>query len=98
MSASSDAVASSLITAVQRDIGVWVRRAVSAVAWRRCHLVCHWLQDPSPFKCTIVGPGERKARYGNGATPGESCADTGIGKWALPPPVNVRSPHGDVST
>jgi hypothetical protein len=41
----SVSVASSLIAAVQRDLSVWVRRAASGVAWRRCHLVCHWLPD-----------------------------------------------------
>jgi len=25
--------------------GVWARRAPSGAAWRRCHLICHWLQD-----------------------------------------------------
>ena len=34
-----------LITAVQRDTGVWVRRAASAIVWRRCHLHCYWLPD-----------------------------------------------------
>ena len=50
----SDTVASSLITAVQRDLGVWVRRAVSAVAWRRCHLLCHW--PLSDAKIRAVSP------------------------------------------
>ena len=44
MPVSSDGIGLSLITAGHRDLGVWVRRAVSAVAWSRCHLLCHWLQ------------------------------------------------------
>ena len=44
MPVSSYDVTSSLITVGHRDTGVWLRRAVSAVAWRCCHLVCHWLQ------------------------------------------------------
>jgi len=39
----SDGILLSRITAGQNDIGVWVRRAASAVAWMRCHLLCHWL-------------------------------------------------------
>ncbi len=42
MPVSSDDVPSGRITAGQKDIGVWVRRAPSGVAWGRCHLVCHW--------------------------------------------------------
>jgi hypothetical protein len=42
---SSGGVGLSPITAGRRDGGVWLRRAGSGVAWRRCHLVCHWLQD-----------------------------------------------------
>ena len=45
MPVSSCAIGLCPITAVQRLTSVWVRRAVSAVAWRRCRLVCHWLQD-----------------------------------------------------
>lgn len=41
----SDGVAPSLITAVQRDVAVWVRRAGSGIARSRCHLACHWLRD-----------------------------------------------------
>jgi len=45
MPAASDGVVLSLVTAGWEKIGVWMRRAPSGVAWRRCHLVCHWLQD-----------------------------------------------------
>src|SRR4051794_1455096 len=48
MPASPDAIGLSLITAVQRHIDVRVRRAASAVAWSRSHLVCHWLEDLLP--------------------------------------------------
>src|SRR5882672_11208155 len=41
---SSHHVALGPITAFQRDTGVWVRRAASAIAWSCCHLLCHWLQ------------------------------------------------------
>ena len=56
----SDDVALGLITAVQRDTAVWVRRAVSAAAWSRCHLVRHWLHLPDylPSERTIAGSGE----------------------------------------
>ena len=54
----SDAVASSLITADERDLGVWLRRAVSVIAWRRCHLVCHWLQAHLPSERRTLGPSE----------------------------------------
>ena len=37
----SDDVALGRITAGRRDIGVRLPLATSAVAWRRCHLVCH---------------------------------------------------------
>src|ERR1700755_2408818 len=47
MPVSSKVIALGLIAAVQRDTCVWVRRAMSAVAWSRCHFVCHWLQDLS---------------------------------------------------
>ena len=43
LTVSSDGIALGRITAGQRNLGVWVRRAVSVVAWRRCHLDCHWL-------------------------------------------------------
>ena len=46
MPVSSDNVASGSITAGQRDTGVRVRRARSAVALGRRHLVCHCLQEP----------------------------------------------------
>jgi hypothetical protein len=48
MPVSSDGVALGRITAGQRDSGVWARRALSAVAWRRCHLVCHWCRRLRP--------------------------------------------------
>jgi hypothetical protein len=38
----SDGIAVGRITAGRNSCGVWVRRAPSATAWRRCHLVCHW--------------------------------------------------------
>lgn len=44
MPESSDGVALSLITAGRVDIGVWMRRAASAVARVGCHFVCRWLQ------------------------------------------------------
>src|SRR5882724_2676054 len=41
----------------RRNTCVWVCRAVSAAAWGRCHLVCHWLQDIksslSPYLATV---------------------------------------------
>src|SRR5271169_1760136 len=92
MPVSSDAVASSLITAVQRDLGVWVRRTVSAIAWSRCHLLCHWLQD-HPFKWTTVGPGETEFGLAVGAMTGKSGAVTTICERALPLPVKVRPPR-----
>src|SRR6266700_3984530 len=46
MPVSSDGVALGRLTAGQIDIGVWVRRAASAFAWRRCHLLCHWARVP----------------------------------------------------
>jgi len=48
MPAPSDGVGLSRIAAVQEDTGVWGRRALSVIAWSRCHLVCHWLQEPPP--------------------------------------------------
>jgi hypothetical protein len=43
MPVSSEGIVLGRITAGRSDIGVWVRRAASAVAWMRCHLLCHWL-------------------------------------------------------
>ena len=54
---SSDAIALGRLAAGRRNICVWVCRAVSDAASRRCHLVCHWLQDikssPSPYLVTV---------------------------------------------
>jgi len=43
MPVASDGVALGRVSAGQEDIGVWVRRTVSAKAWSHCHLACHWL-------------------------------------------------------
>src|SRR6266851_3196777 len=86
----SDAVASSPITAVQRDIGVWVRRAASAVAWSRSHLLCHWLEDHLPSKRRLLEPCEPKTWRDHGAITDDPGAVTGIGEEALPPYVKVR--------
>ena len=66
MPVSSDAVASSLITAVQRDFGVSVRRAASAIAWSCCHLLCHWLQDRSSGTHQACPPARRAGRRPSG--------------------------------
>jgi len=58
MAVASDGVALGRLAAGQIGIVVWVRRAASAVAWQRCHLVCHWLQDYLPSGCRVLGPGE----------------------------------------
>ena len=50
----SNAIELGRITAGQVDIGVWVPRAVSAVAWGRCHLVL-LLALPS-LRTQIVSP------------------------------------------
>jgi len=42
----SDGVALGRITAGRKDWRVWVRRAPSAIAWGRCDLLRHLLQDP----------------------------------------------------
>jgi hypothetical protein len=47
MPVSSEGVLWSRITAGQKDLGVRVRRARSAVVWRRCRLACHWLRELS---------------------------------------------------
>ena len=44
MKVSSDAIALGRVTAGRRNCGVRARRTSSAVAWRRCHLLCHWIQ------------------------------------------------------
>ena len=87
---SSYAVASSLIAAVQRDIGVWLRRAVSAVAWSRCHLVCHWLRNLLPSKYGLVDNAEARAQQDYSATIGDPGIGTGIGERLPPVPVKVR--------
>ena len=79
MPVSSDGVAIGLITAVQTDTGVWVRRAVSAVARSRCHLVCHWLRDLLPSKYRLVGHAEPRSRRDHSATTGGPGAGTGVG-------------------
>ena len=79
MPVSSDGVAIGLITAVQTDTGVWVRRAVSAVARSRCHLVCHWLRDLLPSKYRLVGHTEPRSRRDHSATTGGPGAGTGVG-------------------
>jgi hypothetical protein len=90
MPVSSDGIALGPITAGQSDISVWLRRAVSGVAWSRCHLVCHWLQISS-----IRNTGSlallTKARMTN-----EPAVITGISEHALPPPVKVvhRASYG----
>jgi len=62
------------ITAVQRISGVWERRAVSAVAWSSCHLLCHWLQDrlPSDAQLSVLAP---RVRRDHRALTGESGAE-----------------------
>jgi len=40
-----DAIGLGRITADRRKYRVWARRAPSGAARRRCHLICHWLQD-----------------------------------------------------
>jgi len=45
MAVSSDGVAWSRITAGRSYTHVCLRRALSAAAWDRSHLLCHWLQD-----------------------------------------------------
>src|ERR1700688_866064 len=79
MPVSSDGVAIGLITAVQTDTGIWVRRAVSAVARSRCHLVCHWLRDLLPSKYRLVGHAEPRSRRDHSATTGGPGAGTGVG-------------------
>jgi len=39
----SDGVAWGRITAGRKDWRIWVRRAPSAIAWGRRHLLRHWL-------------------------------------------------------
>ncbi len=95
LAVSSDGIALGRITAGQTDIGVWVRRAVSAVAWGRCHLICHWLQDLSlrnTGSLVLPNPG---CGQDHSATTGDSGAGTGIGERPLPLPVKVRC-YGDV--
>jgi hypothetical protein len=92
MPVSSDAVASSLITAVQRDLSVWVRRAASALAWSCCHLLCHWLQDHLA-SMDDRGSWRTRVRHGHGAMTGESGAVIRICERALPLPVEVRPPR-----
>ena len=88
----SDAIGLGRITADQRDVSVWVRRALSAVAWGRCHLVCHWL--PAFALATIHGSTLRKgwreknayidAAHRVHARPDEAIRtgkDTGIGRF-----------------
>ena len=61
MPVSSDDVVLGRIAAGQRDIGVWLRRAPSAAARGRCHLLCHWapgapnrvVRDPTQY-CSAV--------------------------------------------
>jgi hypothetical protein len=54
---SSGGIVLDRITGGQRNICVWVRRAVSAVAWSRCHLVCHWLSECPKGQSFTVEPG-----------------------------------------
>ena len=61
----SAAIALSRIIAVQRDTGVRVCRGGSVVAWSRCHLLGHWLQDLLPSACRIVGRAELGASAGS---------------------------------
>jgi hypothetical protein len=61
MPVSSDVIGLGRITAGRSDISVWVRRAVSAVAWSRSHLICHWLQASSlPNTGSLVVPNPRR--------------------------------------
>jgi hypothetical protein len=43
----SDVIGLGRITAAQKDIGVWVRRAASVIAWIRCHWLGNsaWLPE-----------------------------------------------------
>jgi hypothetical protein len=86
MRVSSDGVALGLITTVQKDIGVWVCRTASAVAWSRCHLACHWLPD-LPSDAVWLFPANPKARHHHGAMTGEPGPVTKMCEWVLPLPV-----------
>ena len=76
----SDDVALSRVTAGQRNRGVRVRRALSAVAWRRCHLVCHcsrpWLRRPR------LGRARRAAAIASAAKADHRRLRTGV--WDAP--------------
>jgi hypothetical protein len=56
MPVSSNAVGLGRITAGRRSCGVCLHRAASAVAWRRCHLICHW-QARFDKTCVRTPPG-----------------------------------------
>jgi len=59
----SDAIGSGRITAGLKDCSIRVRRAVSAVAWGRCHLVCHWLRYLLPLNTgSLVMPNLEQGR------------------------------------
>jgi hypothetical protein len=68
MPVSSDAIALSRFTAGRRNACVWVCRAVSAVAWRRCHLLCRRPQDIKsslpPYLATVRTPFEFRSAGG----------------------------------
>lgn len=71
-----------------------MRRTPSAIAWRRCHLDCHLVQDYLLSKRRILGPGEPKARHDHGAMTDDPGVVTGIGEQALPLHVKVRLSRG----
>jgi len=42
---------------------------MSAVAWSRSHLVCHWLQDLLPSERSVLGRAEPKEQHDRNKLP-----------------------------
>ncbi len=67
---------------------------MSAVAWSRCHLLCHWLHLQDHLPSTDDRRSWRtRVRHDHSAVTGESGAVTRICERALLLPVKVRPPH-----
>src|SRR6516225_6436966 len=83
MPISSDAIALGRITAGQMDTNVWVGRVVSADAWRRCHLACHWFRSRIEIWSFLAQGFDRWVKPSQHVTDAPPTPWRSIAVWAL---------------